>query len=62
MTPWGAGGDNRPDGKREESPRWAHVMDGRRLFEIVVAVVGMAALVGTFVWLAWFLGSFGDPR
>lgn len=32
-------------------------MDRRRMFERVVVILGLAVLVGTFVWLAWFLGG-----
>jgi hypothetical protein len=34
--------------------------DLRRTFEIVVVIIGLAALVGLFVWLGWFLNSFGS--
>ena len=37
-------------------------MDGRRLFEIIVVIVGLAILVGTLVWLSWAISNFGDPR
>ena len=37
-------------------------MDGRRLFEIIVVIVGLAVLIGTLVWFSWAMSSFGNPR
>ena len=34
-------------------------MDGRRLFEISVVIVGLAVLVGFFVWIAWLINGVG---
>ncbi len=34
--------------------------DARRTFEIVVVIIGLAALVGLFVWLGWFLDGFAS--
>ncbi len=38
------------------------VMDGRRLFEILVVIVGLGIALGTLVWLSWVMTSFSDPR
>ena len=38
------------------------VMDGRRLFEIIVVIVGLAILFSTLVWFWWVMSNFGDPR
>ena len=37
-------------------------MDGRRLFEIIVVIVGLAILFGTLVWFSWATSNFGDAR
>ena len=37
-------------------------MDGRRLFEIIVVIVGLAILFSTLVWFWWVMSNFGDPR
>ena len=52
--------DNRPD---DPDQVWrGAVMDGRRLFEIIVVVVGLAVLFGTLVWASWAVSNFGDPQ
>ena len=37
------------------------MMDGRRLLEIIVVIVGLAILFGTLVWFSWAMSNFGDP-
>ncbi len=37
-------------------------MDGRRMFEIIVVILGLAILFGTLVWFAWAMSNFADPR
>lgn len=37
-------------------------MDRRRLFEIVVVIVGLAILFGILVWFSWAMSNFGDSR
>ena len=34
-------------------------MDGRRLLEIIVVIVGLVLLVGFFVWITWVIEGFG---
>ncbi len=34
-------------------------MDGRRLAEIIVAIVGLAVLVGFFLWIMWVINGIG---
>lgn len=37
-------------------------MDGRRLLEIIVVIVGLGILLGTVVWFTWAIGNFTNPR
>ncbi len=38
------------------------VTDGRRLLELIVAIIGLGILLGTVVWFVWAMSSFADPR
>lgn len=59
--PTGFGGEPLATGV-QPGPTMDLVIDSRRLFEILVVVVGIALFAGALLWINWTIAGFGGSR